>query len=114
MNHVTILVKFFDTGYYLNNCFYTWTFFKNINIIMFENLQGIKPMGFSASLDDKKKYFINMKMLPILLIRNKKIKEYTQWAFVTLGATILLTTKKVSKHRQQKKMTFVDNIYITH
>ena len=39
--------------YYRNKCF-TNTFFKIINIIMFENWHEIHPMGLCASLADKK------------------------------------------------------------
>ena len=64
MNDVTILVNIFMemvlivdlSEYYRNNCFYTYIIFKKINTIMFENWQGINPMGLSASLDD---YFKN-------------------------------------------------------
>ena len=38
--------------YYRSNCFYIYIFFKNINIILFENFQYINPMGLSASLAD--------------------------------------------------------------
>ena len=37
-----------------NNCFYTYIIFQNINMIMFENWQGINPMGLSASLFEYK------------------------------------------------------------
>ena len=39
-------------------------FYKKLNIIMFEILQRINPMGISASLEKykNKQYFINMKM----------------------------------------------------
>ena len=55
---------------YHNKCFYTQIFFKNLNIILIENWQGIKPMGLSASLADYKneKYFLNMKSSPTTFI----------------------------------------------
>ena len=62
----------------------------------------------------KNKYFTNMKIKPRLLILNTKIfKVCTQWYFVPLGLTLLLTTKILSKNRQQQKMTFFGK-YLDH
>ena len=46
--------------------------FKNINKILFENWQGINPMGLNASLEDKINYIKNMKMSPTFLKYNTK------------------------------------------
>ena len=60
MNDVTILVNIFDgNGTYCSfvrilqkQLFLQMDYFKNINIILFENWQGINPMGLSAYLVD--------------------------------------------------------------
>ena len=55
--------------YYRDNYFETPFVFKNLEIIMFGNCQGINPMVFSVTLvNHKNKYlFTNTKMSPINL-----------------------------------------------
>ena len=56
---------------YRNNCFCA-QFFKNFSIILFENVQGINPMGLISYLTDynNKKYLTNMKFSPTTLKQN--------------------------------------------
>ena len=57
-----------------NNYFETPIYFKNLEIILFGNQQGINPMVFSATMDDykNKKLFTNTKISPETLILNTK------------------------------------------
>ena len=58
---------------------------------MFENWQGINPMGLSASLVDKKTLLNKHENVSkILKMKHKKIKEYNQCSIATLGLTLLL------------------------
>ena len=61
LTSVGLIVTFSE--YYRNNYFYTWIIFKNIYMILSENVQVVNPMVPSASLVDykNKQYFINMK-----------------------------------------------------
>ena len=95
MNNVTILLNFLAamglivgfSEYYCNNYFHTYIIFQNINIIMFENWQGISPMGLSASLADyKRQYLTNMEMLPTFLkLKTKKSRDRTNGTLFPLG-----------------------------
>ena len=75
---------------------------------MFENWQGINSMGLSASLAYYKlQYFTNMKMSPTTLrLNTKKCKGFNQWAFVSVGKTLVYTTEKLTKLRQLNKYEF--------
>ena len=71
---------------------------------MFENCQGINTMGLSASLDDYKKPILHKyeNITNNLKKKHKKYKGFTQYAFVTLGTTLLFTTEKSTKLRQKR------------
>ena len=79
-------------------------FFKNHDIILFGNRQGINPMGLSVTLTNykNKQFFTNTKMSLTKLRRNIKMhKGWTKWAFVPLGRLLFSKLKKNLDNKTQ-------------
>ena len=57
----------FALSEYCNNYFHIYIIFKNINIIIFENWQGINPIGLSAALSDYNTILNKHKNVTIIL-----------------------------------------------
>ena len=69
--------------------FFRHVFFKNISIILFENWQGVNPMGLSTSLGDYLKKILNKheNVTNILKIKHKNSRDIPNgplWTLVQL------------------------------
>ena len=111
---MVLIVPWSDS--YHNNCIETPIFFKNIEIILFENWQGINPMGPSANLANykNKKFFANTNFSPTTLRQKNKIaRDWPNRTLFPSGKLLFSQLKKLSKPWQRNSDESLLKIFIS-